>query len=440
MQAIQRWCGMTLVAVALWGCQKTVTPTTGESGTEQSVEARDEDGNIIPVASISAAPPKPLKKLDGMELEEDVAMEEDDDVEIIDEPQPGTPEFLLREVAQLRFQPPPAEAEGDRDAARNFRKERNDKIIDLSAKVIAQTHQDKKKARIFEVAVHYMLEARQELALQGDKESVDALYDDAASLWERDPKSKPAADAAFTLVSLAYTNAKQSSAKNTKWLLEFNRQAIHFAKNFPQEERRALAMLFTAARSCELYGLNKPAIEAYTQLQQCFPQSNQAMRAKGVIRRLQLIGQTVKVGGPTIDGGFLSMEEDLTGKPVLLVFWSMQAKAFLDELPALQEFQKAYARQGLTLVGVCLDEDQAAVEKFVADHKIDWPQIFYNETGKLGWNNPIATYYGVQDVSNWLIDSRGAVVSTSVKVANLEEQLSPLLKRGISRLPSNPPR
>ena len=45
--------------------------------------------------------------------------------------------------------------------------------------------------------------------------------------------------------------------------------------------------------------------------------------------------------------------------------------------------------------------------------------FFVNE---LGWNNPIATYYGVQDVSNWLIDSRGAVVSTSVKVANLEEQ------------------
>ena len=432
MQAIPKWCGLTLVAFALWGCQKSGTPTTAESE-NASEQTTDDSGNIIPVASINAVPAKPLKQLDGMELEDDAEIVEDDDVEILDDPQPGTPEFMLREVAQLRFQAPPANTEGDRDQARAFRKERNDKIIDLAAQVIAQTHKDKKKARIFEVAVHYMLEARLELALQGDKESIDAIYDDAASLWERDPKSKSAADAAFTLVSLAYTNAKQSTVKNTKWLTEFNRQAIHFARNFPTEERRALAMLFTAARSCELYSLNKQAIEAYTQLQEIFPQSSQAARAKGVIRRLQLTGQPVKFGGPTIDGGFLSMDDDLLGKPVLLIFWSTQAKSFLDDLPALQEFHKAYQKQGLTLVGVCLDENQEDVEKFVAQHKIQWPQIFYSEPGKQGWNNPIATRYGVQDVSNWLIDSRGNVSSTSVKVANLEEQLSKLTR--VSRAP-----
>lgn len=421
MQAIQRWCGLTLIAWALVGCQQAATPTT-TANSEQGEGTAAANGNIIPVTSISAQPLKPLKKLDGMELEEDPEMVEDD-VEIIDDPQPGTPEFTLREVAQLRFQPVPTT--GDRDEARTLRKERNEKIIDLTAAVIKQTHQNPKKVRIFEVAVNYMLEARLELALQGDKEAIDAVYDDAASLWERDPKSKPAADAAFTLVNLAYTNAKNTTSKDNKWLSEFNRQAIHFAKNFPQEDRRGLAMLFTAARSCELHGLSKPAIEAYTQLQQIYPQSSQAARAKGVIRRLQLPGQSVKLGGPTIDGGFLSME-DVAGKTVLLVFWSAQAKPFLDDLIALQEFHKAYAKQGLTLVGVCLDEDQAATEKFVEDHKIVWPQIFYNDAGKKGWNNPIATYYGVQDVSNWLIDSQGTVISTSIKVADLEDQLTQL--------------
>ena len=439
MQAIQKWFGLALVALALTGCQQSATPTKTADGEDAPAKSEGDGGNILPVASIGATPPKPLKKLDGMELEEDVELAEDD-VEIIDDPQPGTPEFTLREVAQLKFQPPPTGSEADRDQLRKFRKDRNEQIIKLTMKVIGDTQKDKKKARIFDVAVHYMLEARLELALQGDRENVDAIYDDAQSLWERDPKSKSAAEAGFTLVSLAYSNAKLSS-KDTKWLLEFQKQAMWFAKNFPQEEKRALAMLFTAARSCELYGLNKPAIEAYSQLQTSFPRSTQSVRAKGVIRRLQLTGKSIgKLGGPTIDGGFLSLDEDLTGKPVLLVFWSSQAKAFIDELPALQEFQKAYAKQGLTLVGVCLDEDQAAVEKFVNEHNISWPQIFYNETGKMGWNNPIATHFGVQDVSNWLIDSQGVVVNTSVKVANLEEQLSPLLKRGISRLPSNPPR
>ena len=440
MQVIQRYCGLTLVAWTLWGCQQAATPTTTadttEQGTETAAASRSDRGNILPVASIDAAPPKPLKKLDGMELEEDAELA-DDDVEIIDDPQPGTPEFTLREIAQLRFQPLPTTE--DRDEARKFRKERNDKIIDLAATVIKLTHKNPKKVRIFEVAVNYMLDARLEQALQGDEESIKAVYDDAASLWERDRKSKSAADAAYTLVNLAYENARRSTAKDNKWLIEFNRQAILFAQNFPQEDRRGLAMLFTSARSCELYGLSKPAIEAYTNLQQLYPQSNQAARAKGVIRRLQLPGMSVKLGGPTIDGGYLSME-DVAGKPVLLVFWSAQATPFLNDLTALQVFQKEYSKQGLTFVGVCLDEDQAATEKFLAEHKITWPQIFYKETGKKGWNNPIATYYGVQDVSNWLVDSQGVVVSTSVKVADLAEQLSPLLKRGISRLPSNPPR
>ena len=430
MQAIQRRCGVCLIAWGLWGCQQAATPTANnEQGNGATADA---NGNTIPVAAISAQPlQQPLKKLNGMELEEDPALVEDD-VEIIDDPQPGTPEFTLREVAQLRFQP--AKATDDRDEARQLRKELNDKIIDLAMTVIKQTHKNPKQSRIFEVAVNYMLEARLELALQGDKEAIDALYDDAASLWETDPKSKPAADAAFTLVSLAYSNAKNTTSKDNKWLGEFNRQAIHFAQNFPQEDRRGLAMLFTAARSCELHGLSLPAIEAYGQLQQVYPQSNQAQRAKGVIRRLQLPGQSVKLGGPTIDGGFLSME-DVAGRTVLLVFWSSQAKPFLDDLTALQEFHKAYSKQGLTLVGVCLDEDQAATEKFLNERQIEWPQIFYNETGKKGWNNPIATYYGVQDVSNWLIDSRGIVVSTSMKVADLEDQLTQLNRPPASRTP-----
>lgn len=425
MRAIQKWCGLTLIAGAMLGCQQAATPTTNAAANSEQTEGptADGEGKILPVASISAQPiQKPLKKLDGMELEEDPEMVEDD-VEIIDEPQPGTPEFTLREVAQLRFQPVPTT--GDRDEYRQIRKERNDKIIDLTMTVIKDTHKNPKKTRIYEVAVNYMLEARKELALQGDKDAIDALYDDAASLWETDPKSKPAADAAYALVELAYTNAKNTTAKENKWLGEFNRQAIHFAKNFPQETTRGLAMLFTAARSCELHGLSKPAIESYSYLQQLYPQSSQAMRAKGVIRRLQLPGQSVKVAGPTIDGGFLSME-DVGGKTVLLVFWSSQATPFMNDLPALQEFQKAYAKQGLVVVGVCLDEDRAATEKFLNDHKITWPQIFYDEAGKKGWNNPIATYYGVQDVSNWLIDAQGTVVSTSIKVADLEDQLAQL--------------
>lgn len=444
MSRVSNWCGVLLFTVIAWGCGKNETPKTTATNSDSApsadteAEGTAEDSKIIPTAAIDAPPVQPLKKLDGLEFEEDVEMTEEDDIEVLDDPQPGTPEFLLRDVAKLRFEPL-AETD-DKEKLKQLRKQRNEKIISQAGQVITQTRKDPEKSRIFEVAVHYMQEARLELALQGDRENIDALYEDAAFLWERDPKSKLAGDAAYTLVNLAYQNARRSTSTENKWLQEFTRQAVQFAKNFPQDERRALPMLHTAARSCELFGMNKLATQAYLQLQQSFPQSKQSAKAKGVIRRLQLVGQSVKLGGPTIDGGYLSMD-DVSGRPVLIVFWETTAKPFIAELPALKEFQKAYAKQGFTLVGVCLDDDQAAVEKFIKTHKIDnWPHIFYTEAGKTGWNNPIAVHYGIQEVGNWLVDSTGVVASTNAKVQNLEEQLSPLLKRGISRLPSNPQR
>lgn len=460
---LTRWCGVSLVALALSGCGKGSTPATVEkSETAGSTETEVQDSNIVPVAMNS--PAKPPKQLDGMEFEEDTLppvqtastsgeeqTAEPGDTDFVnnnieeDDPTvgvlPGTPEFTLREIAQLKCQPNPKT--DDPAQLRTHRKGLNEKIIKLAGVVIEQTHNDKKRERVFDVAVNYMLDARLELAEQGDKEHIADLYDDAASLWERNKQSKSAADAAFKLVELAYFNAKRGSAgsKENKWLDEFNTQAIEFAKRFPQDDKRGLHMLYTAARSCELFGKNKQAIQAYSQLQQSYPATRQAERSQAVVRRLKLPGQSVKqLGGPTIDGGFLQIGQDLGGSPVVLVFWSMEKKPSLEDMPILLQFEKSYAKQGVQMVGVCLDEDQAAIEKFLARNKITWPQIYFSDPGKKGWNNKIATYYGIQDVATWLIDSNGICVSTSVNVRDLDKQLSPLLKPGISRLPSNPPR
>lgn len=462
---LYRWCGVTLVSLALSGCGKGATQDTAEkSDAAGTTENEIRDSNVVPVAMSAPVGPPP-KQLDGMEFLEDTepAPEQTastanadetaepgdtDYVNSVDETDPsidvlpGTPEFTLREIAQLKCQPNPKT--DDPAQLKAHRKVLNEKIIDLALKVIAQTDKDKTRARVFEVAVNYMLEARVELAEQGDKDHIADLIDDAASLWERDNKSKSAADASYKLVEFAYNNARRAtnstSNKENKWLIYFNEQAIQFAKRFPQDDKRGLHMLYTAARSCELFGKNKEALLAYAQLQQSYPATKQAEIAQAVVRRLRLPGQSVKqLGGPTIDGGFLSIGQDLGGKPVVLIFWSMEKKPSLDDLPVLMQFQKSYG-QNVHFVGVCLDEKQAVVEKFLAKNKIDFPQIYFNDPGKTGWNNKIATYYGIRDVATWLIDANGICVSTSVKVQDLDKQLSPLLKPGLSRLPSNPPR
>jgi peroxiredoxin len=428
--SVAAWVVGCVGALALCGCGGSQPSSAESAGTApqaaQAPQAETENANP-PVAAIAA----PSMSLDGVDL----------DVEALDaakeelEPAKDSPEFVLREIVQLKLEAPPKTE--DIDQLRAARKARNDKIIELATQVIAKTHRDAERERVFTAAVHHLIEARMQLALQGDPESVDAMYDDAASLWQRDRTSKAAADAAFALVNLAYQNARNTAPKDLKWLQEFARQASQFATNFPEEATRSVPMLFAAARSCELHGLLAEATEAYTLLQTKFPQAPQAERVAGVLRRLQLNGEPVELSGPTLDGKFVALD-DLAGKPVVVVFWSAAAKPFQEDVPKLLELQQKFAKYGVTLLGVCVDTDEAAARKFVEDNKLPGPQIFFTEEGKQGWNNPLVSYYGVLDVGYWVIDQQGRAVTTNVKAADLEQQLLPLLKRGASRKTSTP--
>ena len=54
---------------------------------------------------------------------------------------------------------------------------------------------------------------------------------------------------------------------------------------------------------------------------------------------------------------------------------------------------------------------------------MEWPQYF---DGK-GWQNEIATKYGIQSIpAMWLLNKKGMVVSTAAR-GNLEEQVTKLL-------------
>jgi peroxiredoxin len=138
-----------------------------------------------------------------------------------------------------------------------------------------------------------------------------------------------------------------------------------------------------------------------------------------------------------LDGNYVSID-DFAGKVTLVVFWTAAAKPFQDDLPKLLELQQKYAKNGLAVLGVCLDTDEAATKKFIEENKLAGPQIFFTEEGKQGWSNPIVGYYGVLDVGYWVIDQNGRAVSTNVKADDLDQQLLPLLKRGASRKPSTP--
>jgi hypothetical protein len=306
-------------------------------------------------------------------------------------------------------------------------RERNLQIVGLAEEAIAQAHNDPAKEEAFNAAVHQLTQARLQLALAGEQAHIDALYESADLLKNRDAKSAAAVEAGLSLVKYAETNARKFAEQEPKWLEHFARQARIFAKDFPQEADWAVAILDAAAWSCEVHGLTHEAVACYTQVQEQYPTHPEAQHVAGVLRRLSLVGQPLQLVGETFDGGLLSIG-DLQGQVVLVAFWAANQVDFEQHLPALKEAAVKYRDRRFVVVGVNVDEDEQLVQRFLAAHSITWPTIFFVDPAKRGWNNPLVQYYGIRNVPTyWIVAADGKVVATDLDPAQLDALLPGLL-------------
>jgi len=354
-------------------------------------------------------------------------------VGVPDGPKPGSPEWIIAEIKRLRREPFSDGIGNDPQKLKAARSQRNKEITKLATEAVALTHQKSDHEQAFNEAVHLLMESRLQLALQGDQESIDALYDDASSLYQRDATSKAAAEAAFAVARFAHTNARRFARDEPQWLEEFARQARIFATSFPAEETRAVSLLHAAGWSCELHGLTEEAVGCYTLLKEQYPQTPQGQQVDSLVRRLTLAGRPLQLAGPTLDGRYVSVDE-FRGQPLLVIFWASDADRFVETLPELQAVTNQFASVGLKVIGVNLDDEDSEVEAFVSEHKLAWPQIFYTDPAKRRWASPIARYYGIRDIPMvWLVDAQGVVVDTQIKPGQLESRLSALLNRSAER-------
>ena len=181
-------------------------------------------------------------------------------------PEKDSPEWFILQITRLKLRPLGDDVDAfsqTPDKQAELRRERNEQLVNLATEAIERTHKNKTEAgqRVFDLAVHHLLEAELQLALTGDKDHVDSIYEHASSLYERDPKSKSAIEAGQVLISFARLNAQRFGQQEPKWLEEYGRLARQFSKSFPQEERQAIPILFAAGQSCEFHGLTTDAIQ-----------------------------------------------------------------------------------------------------------------------------------------------------------------------------------
>ena len=118
-----------------------------------------------------------------------------------------------------------------------------------------------------------------------------------------------------------------------------------------------------------------------------------------------------------LDGKPISLA-DYRGKVVLLDFWAVWCGPCLGEIPRIKAVYEKYHDQGFDVIGVSLDEDEAALRAYIKENEMPWRQVFDGQK----WSGHLVEQYGVRGIpAPFLIDREGKVISVKARGSLLDE-------------------
>ncbi len=118
-----------------------------------------------------------------------------------------------------------------------------------------------------------------------------------------------------------------------------------------------------------------------------------------------------------LEGNPISLA-DYRGKVVLLDFWAVWCGPCLGEIPRIKTLYEKYHAKGFDVIGVSLDEDEAALRAYINENEMPWRQIFDAQK----WSGHLVQQYGVRSIpAPFLIDREGKVISVKARGRLLDE-------------------
>lgn len=232
-----------------------------------------------------------------------------------------------------------------------------------------------------------------------------------------------AAFVAFRLVQARYAaRMEEAGADPAKLQDEWFSELEAFVAAHPKSPEAAEALLQLAFRD-EFEGRDAEAIARYTLIADTFPDTPQARKSTGAVRRLECVGKPLPLAGATLDGKKVSAAT-FKGGPLLVHFWSTDCEPCKVDLAQIRELFGKYGPQKFSCIGVAVDSDRAKLVKFLAGKPLPWPQIY--EDG--GLDSRVAEQFGILALPTMmLIDADGNVVDRNVSITELEKKIAALL-------------
>ena len=131
---------------------------------------------------------------------------------------------------------------------------------------------------------------------------------------------------------------------------------------------------------------------------QKFPQNEHYQRAYGEVTLRTRIGHPLEYGFVSGDGATVD-SANFKGHVQILHFWASAQPASVKQLDQLVRLKGKFEREGVRIVGVCLDTDLQTMRQTMATHHVDWVQ--YNN-GK-GFDNELVVGIGVTELPTVLV-------------------------------------
>ncbi len=259
----------------------------------------------------------------------------------------------------------------------------------------------------------------------GYPKGVERLKKLSEKLAQGAPGSDLAAHVTLAYLSAAYGVGVQSASTDDypKIQEKWHANLRQFIKDYPRSEDAAEAMLQLAIGE-EFAGKTDDAIAWYGNIVARFPTSQLAKKAAGAKKRLESVGKTVNLRGPTLDGKEVSLAA-YRGRVVLIHYWATWCEPCKQDMALLKKLQAKYARQGFSLIGVNLDSERATALAHLQSNSLPWPQLY--EPG--GLDSRLAIELGIITLPTMiLVDNQGNVLNRSIHAGELDDELGKRLR------------
>lgn len=191
-----------------------------------------------------------------------------------------------------------------------------------------------------------------------------------------------------------------------------------FVQEYPKGEDTPDALMQLGMVS-EFVGKEAEAKKWYQVLVRDFADKPAAPKATGCLRRLDLDGKALKLSSPKLTNPAEAFDlDELNGKNVVVYYWASWNGQCVGDFAKLKQILEA--NKDLVLVTVNLDTTAEEAKAFLGRSPVAGTHLY--QPG--GLDSPLATQYGVMGLpSLFLVGKDGKVISRTVQVATLEEEL-----------------